>query len=315
MDEKQIEYILALAEEGSFSRAAKKIFVSQPSLSQFVSRIESSLGVILFERGTRPLVLTDEGKLYVETAKKIKAMSLEMVRAFEDIHDLKRGRLNIGLTPSKANHPLPSLLSVFKKQYPGIEISITEASSSKLEELLLKSACDIAIINLPAQSENITFEPIFSERILVATPAGLLEDLPQHISNESLQAVHSVSDEDISLEYYPSIETKLLTGHPLILLRPEQRLRKLTDNLFARVGIKAEMLLETASMETALRLTAAGLGCTFIPESCVHSYVLEKQPDYYILADGGLSWTIALAYKSGAYLTRAAQAFARVVRG
>ena len=130
MDYKQYDYILTVAEEKSISKAAKKLFISQPSLSQYINRIEKHLGVNLFDRSTTPLELTYEGELFIETALKIKQLNEQLKKKFDDITELKSGRLNIGLTPSKANNPLPIILPCFKKNYPNIELIITEASSS-----------------------------------------------------------------------------------------------------------------------------------------------------------------------------------------
>ena len=101
MDLKEFEYVLAINEDKSFSKAAKRLFISQPSLSQYINRLENQLGVTLFDRNTIPLTLTYEGELYIEAMQNIVEIFNGMQKSFDDISELKKGRINIGLTPSK----------------------------------------------------------------------------------------------------------------------------------------------------------------------------------------------------------------------
>lgn len=295
MDLKQFEYVLTINEERSFSKAAKKLFISQPSLSQYINRLETQLGVTLFDRNTSPLTLTYEGGLYIETALNILSILDNLQKKFDDVSDLKIGRLNIGLTPSKANSPLPAILPVFKERYPGIELVITEANSSSLEDLLSRGLVDLCIMNLPIKSKNIEYEEILEEKIYLAAPPSY-----EPITPES--------------EEYPLINIKDLSDKPFILLHEGQRIRQIADNLFADAGIKPKILLETASIETALRLSAAGMGFCFVPESYIHSGSFEEQPKYFRFSEPAFTWTLVMAFRQNAYHTKAAVAFENIVK-
>lgn len=293
MDFKQFEYVLMVAEERNFSKAAKKLYISQPSLSQFIGRIESNLGVALFNRNSNPLSLTYEGKLYVETAKKIMMLSNEMYRAFDDVKELKKGVINIGITPSKANHPLPMILPVYNKKYPDIKVTITEASSPELEEMIVNGKVDISIMNLPIVSEQLAYEPIMDEKIFIAAPPNqtLLPD-----------------------EQFETIEIETLKDEQFILLSPGMRMRQITNKVFSDKGIKPNILLETKSIDTSIRLAAAGLGYTFAPESTALYSGLTDVPKYYIVENPPLKWTLAIVYKSDSYISKAALAFSEVTK-
>lgn len=293
MDFKQFEYVLMVAEEKNFSKAAKKLYISQPSLSQFIGRVEANLGVTLFNRNSNPLSLTYEGQLYVETAKKIMLLSNEMTRAFDDVKNLQQGTINIGITPSKANHPLPMILPVYKKQYPNIKIFITEASSPELEQMIINGSVDISIMNLPIVSDQIAYEPIIDERIFIAAPPS------QNILPE---------------KQFETIDIHTLKDELFILLYPGMRLRQITDKLFSEAGVKPNVLLETKSIDTSIRITAAGLGYTFAPESTALYSGLENLPKYYVVGNPPLKWTLAVAYKADSYISKAAQAFSEVVK-
>jgi DNA-binding transcriptional LysR family regulator len=296
MDLKQFEYVLTVNEERSFSKAAKRLFISQPSLSQYINRLETQLGVTIFDRNTTPLTLTYEGELYIETALNILNIMENLQKKFDDVSNMKIGRLNIGLTPSKANNPLPAILPVFKEKYPGIDFIITEASSSELEDLLSRGLVDLCLMNLPIKSKNIEYEEILSEKMYLAAP-------PTYNGPEQSKG-----------EKYPYLDIKALGDESFILLHPDQRVRQIADSVFANAGIKPKVLLETSSIETALRLSAAGMGFCFVPESYIESSGLVCHPKFYSFGEPAFSWTLVIAYRQNAYRTKAALAFADIVK-
>lgn len=296
MDLKEFEYVLAINEERSFSKAAKKLFISQPSLSQYINRLESQLGVTIFDRNTIPLSLTFEGELYIESIKSIMNIVNNLYKSFEDISDLKKGRVNIGLTPSKANNPLPAILPVFKETYPGIELIITERNSSELEDMLMRGQVDVCLLNLPIKSKGIEYEPIIKENIYIAAPPDYN---PPAYTDTS--------------EKYPQLSINDIKDKQFILLHSSQRLRQIADTVFNDENIKPKVLLETSSIETSLRLSAAGMGFSFVPESAVRFAGLTNPPKYFKLPQD-LNWTLVIAYREGAYKTKAVKAFSDIAK-
>lgn len=287
----EYEYVLALAEEKSFSKAAKRLFISQPSLSQFISRVEGELDVVLFDRSGVPLKLTYEGELYVETAKNIMNLQRQLSMKLDDLKKLEKGRLTIGLTPSRALHQMPLILPVFKDLYPQIDLFITESSSAELEELLEKRIVDISVLNLPITSGNIKSESIFTERILLIAPktGGMNQ---------------SVSYADI----------KQFENDKFILLQHGQRLRQISSDIFARAKFKPKILLETRNIETAVRLACSGMGLTFAPESFVGEDYIKSRPDIHTIGEPPLTWTIGAAYMKDHYISKAAKAFIQMTK-
>ncbi len=296
MDLKEFEYVLAINEERSFSRAAKKLFISQPSLSQYINRLEGQMGVTIFDRNTIPLSLTYEGEIYIESVKAIMTIVANMHKSFEDVSDLKIGRVNIGLTPSKANNPLPAILPHFKREYPGIELIITERNSSELEDMLIRGQVDVCLLNLPIKSKGIEYEPIVKENIYIAAPPDY--EPPSYVDTS---------------EKYPQISISDIQNEQFILLHSSQRLRQIADTVFNDENIKPKILLETSSIETSLRLSASGMGFSFVPESSVRFAGLTNPPKYFKLPYG-LNWTLVIAYREGAYRTKSVKAFAEIAK-
>ncbi|MBQ9604305.1 MAG: LysR family transcriptional regulator [Firmicutes bacterium] len=297
MDLKQFEYVLTVMEEKNFSRAAKKLFISQPSLSQYINRLETQLGFTIFDRSSNPLALTYEGELYVETALNILDQLDTLNRRIRESSQLNSGRLNLGLTPSKASNPLPAILPVFKQKYPGIELNITEATSFQLENMLLEGKIDICMINLPVQNKNIDYTPILTEELYLAAP-------PDFLSPYETTDAHSP---------YPLIDIKYLKDESFILMHPEQRIRQITDSTFLSAGIRPKVVMETGSIDTAHRLSASGAGFSFVPESMVRFSGLVRPPKYYRINEG-FGWTLAIAYKQNSANTKIRSAFIETVK-
>ncbi len=296
MDLKEFEYVLAINEEKSFSKAAKKLFISQPSLSQYINRLESQMGITIFDRNTIPLSLTYAGELYIRSIKDIINIVENLHKEFDDISSLRKGRLKIGLTPSKANNPLPEILPVFRKEYPGIDLEIVEDNSSVLEDMLLHGQVDLCMMNLPIKSRGIEYEPIIKENLYIAAP-------PDYVPKQTVK-----NDTP-----YPQIDIRELSDEQFIFLHPSQRLRQIADTVFAKANIKPHVLLETSGIETAMRLSAAGMGFCLVPEFSAKYAGLTKQPKYYSLSSD-LNWTLVIAYRENAYKTKASVAFAETVK-
>ena len=170
MDFRKLQYMLKVAEEKSFSKAAQKLYIAQPSLSQYIQKLEQQLGVQLFDRSTNPLRLTYAGELYAETAKNILNLKDQLTNQMEDISNFKKGRLTIGLSAFRSTYVIPKILPLFHERFPGIDIVLMEGNSVKLEDLAIKGITDISIMTLPIKENFFSYEPIFIEKILLAIP-------------------------------------------------------------------------------------------------------------------------------------------------
>jgi LysR family hydrogen peroxide-inducible transcriptional activator len=133
MELRQLLYAVRIAEEQSFSKAAEKLHLAQPSLSQQIAKLERELGIILFERSTNTLKLTYAGERFFESAVKILDQVEQLKKEMEDVAELKRGTLTVGSLPITGTHILPLVLPIFKKNYPGVEVKLIEEATRTLE--------------------------------------------------------------------------------------------------------------------------------------------------------------------------------------
>lgn len=138
MDLNKLNYIIVIAEEKSFSKAAKKLFISQPALSQYVSTIENELNMKIFDRNKYPIKLTVAGEVFIKNAKELLNLKAKMIRDINSSTKVFSGTLKIGISPFRSPYILPNILSQMKKLYPDIKLFIVEKYAKELEKLLEK---------------------------------------------------------------------------------------------------------------------------------------------------------------------------------
>lgn len=301
MDFRQLQYMLKVAEERSFSKAAQKLYIAQPSLSQYIQNLEQQLGVQLFDRTTVPLRLTHAGELYVETAKQILDLKDQLSQQMQDIALMRKGRLTIGLSPFRSTYIMPKVLPLFHEKFPGIEVILLEGTSSELEELALKGSTDISIMTLPIQGKLFEYERVLTEEILVAVP-------PQHPLKEEVDKIQSHSS------IYPKIHLSKLRNEAFILLKQDQKLHQISSNLCKRAGFKPRIILESESIEAAHALATAGMGITFVPDTLTLFRQTTQSPLYFSIADEPSTREMVVAYRRGRYLSKAASEFIIVMK-
>lgn len=289
MELRQLLYVLQIANERNFSRAAEKLHIAQPSLSQQLSKLEKELGVMLFQRNTSAVELTHAGTKFVEQAQII-IDAVELLRQeMTDISELRTGRVVVGSMPITGAHLLPHVLPVFKRKYPEIEITLLEDSSMNLEKLTASGQTDLSLLSLPLEIPALAYEILGEERIDLAVP-------PEHPLAERASTGRRTSLEELKQESF-------------IVLKEGQGFRKMTVDLCRQAGFEPSVVFESNNMETVQSLVAAGMGVTLVPRFISRAPRSEFVPVYLPLADPVPSRTLVVAYRKGRYLSKAAEAF------
>ena len=165
MNLKQAHYIRTIAQEGSITAAAKKLYISQPSLSQMLKQVEAELGVSLFDRSVSPFRPTFAGEKYLQTAGIILAASQRLETQIQAIREENSGRLRLGISVQRAMQVLPLALPWFMAQFPHVLLEITERGSAHLEELVLQGQVDLALAAIESTSPRLSYELIEREEI------------------------------------------------------------------------------------------------------------------------------------------------------
>ncbi|WP_037289160.1 LysR family transcriptional regulator [Saccharibacillus sacchari] len=296
MELRQLQYALMIAAERNFSRAAEKLHIAQPSLSQQLSKLEKELGVLLFQRNTSTVELTHAGREFMKRAQRI-IDEMEILRVeMEDISQLRKGRITVGSMPITGSHLLPHVLPAFRAGYPGIDVTLMEDTSHNLERLTANGKTDISLLSLPLTEPTLDYEPIADEPIDLAVPPG------------HRLALRSGS--------YPlaGVDMKELEHEPFIILKQGQGFRKTVLDLCRQAGYEPQVVFESSNMETLQSLVAAGMGVTLVPRFVARSKRSELVPVYLPLADPVPYRTLVIAYRKGRSLSKAAEAFIGTLR-
>ena len=294
MEFRQFRYILKIAEEGTLSRAARALYVSQPSLSQMLAAQEKKIGAPLFDRGAR-LTPTAVGRRYLETARAIIALDEAFHQEVDDIVHGAAGDVTVGLTQFRSTHLLAPMLPAFRAKYPKIALHLREDTTARLEELAAAGEMDCMISLLPIDERRFDYDVLFAERLLLALP-------PAH---PVCMALGLVPGDRTSLPYVP---LAALRETPFLLMHREQKLHDMLFSLCEAAGFLPQITLETRSMNTAHALTGAGLGAAVLPETLIAA-APPAHPPCYAAIEGDPSRTIILARAKKRYLPRAVTIF------
>ncbi|MBK5242223.1 LysR family transcriptional regulator [Clostridium sp.] len=307
MEFRQLQYMLKVAEEKSFSKAAQKLYIAQPSLSQYIQKLEQQLGVKLFDRSTNPLRLTYAGELYAETAKKILNLNVQLSNQMEDISNFKKGRLTIGLSPFRSAYIIPKILPLFHEKFPGIDVVLVEGNSVKLEDLAVKGITDISIMTLPIKENLFSYEPIFRENILLAIP-------PKHPVCKKSLTNHHAQQHAAADHKHPEISLHELRDESFILLKQHQKLHQIAISLCNQARFTPKIILESESIEATHALVSSGMGIAFIPDSITLFPQTPITPVYFLIKDLETTRTLIVAYIKKRYLSRAAKEFITIMK-
>lgn len=292
------EYFIAIVECGSLTKAAEKLYISQPSLSQYLKRLETNLGVELFDHSTSPLRLTFTGERYYQYVLQLMKLDENIRKEFQDIKNEEHGRLRLGIALWRGACLLPDVFPYFHERYPGIHIELTESSSSQLENALINDKIDLAVMNLPhnLNYNKLTCETVFEEPILLAAPSGHPYIL------ELLKDCRYQGE-------YPLAPLDIVTKIPLIITKPGQNLTHEINYVLGKNNVEPDILLETGNLTTAINLTATGIACAFVPGEGAKVCKHPGKVTYFALDVPELKWPLAVVYRKDSYLPRLSRLF------
>lgn len=293
MNTRQLQYIITLAEERSFSEAANRLLISQPSLSQYVQKLEKELGVELFER-TVPLRLTYAGETYIDSAKKILDIEGEMLERMKDIQGGKMGKIYIGVGFLNSVTLVPNIVNMYRQQFPDVEIMVDEDMEPNLK--IKADAGDLDLIFATSKFEDLQYERVelFQEDFLVAVPKNM-----------------SIGSSGQKSGVIETIDVDKVKDIPFILLKSNTYIRQIVEDSFSRNGIKPKCAAVCTSAIGAYGMVKAGAGATLIPYS-TYSNDYSANIDYYRIADNNYKRTVSLYYNKNRYIPHIIREFISV---
>lgn len=304
------KYVYEVYKERSFTKAAQNLYISQPSLSARIKKIEEIIGEPLFDRSTTPLQLTEVGKVYIEAAEEITQIEQRVENYINDLAGLKTGNLAVGASTLFAAYVVPSLITQFNQKFPDVHIQLIEGNTAELEEMLGSNALDFVIDNYHYDSILYNKELYCEENILLAVPKHF-------VVNEELGmyqlSYKNIKNKNYLNQKYPAVPLGRFADLPFIMLTQGNDTRTRGDRLCRNVGFKPNIVLEFNQQSTAYMASSTQLGATFISDILVSQLPTFENLVYYKLDGEEAKRKVFFYYKTHKYKTRVMEEFIRMM--
>ena len=272
MNLKQFEYVLTIAKAGSISKAADELNISQPSLSQYVKKIETELDVELFDRTNGNCRLTDAGRIFIDTARKAVDLERQMHSALIDLKENKTGSITIGTTPFRSVTMMPAIVAEFKKKYPGVHLIVDEHETHELKDAAERGEFDLSIVNLPVDKKVFKSHLIMEEELVIAVPKGSEFD-------KKLRE-NATEQED---RRYPVVDPKLLDGQAFVMVTDTQIMQTALNKLCKEYRLSLDKAVVVKSLEAQIEMVIKGVGSALVPTGLIKFRGDEREISYYSL--------------------------------
>jgi len=242
---RQIRAFAAVAQLGTFTRAAEALHTTQPALSAQINDLEEMLGVRLFDRSTRSVTITQAGKELLPTVDKVLADLHLIVTHARDVAQKNVGRVVVAALPSVSSTLLPHAIARFRARFPGVTIVLRDALAERIVEMIRDDIADFGLTSAPGNDPQMAFTTLASDRMVAVFPRS-----------------HP-------LVKRPRLKLADLLDTPLILMNRESSVRHIVDQACAELGRIAAPAYEAEFMATAIGMVRAGLGATLLPSSAL----------------------------------------------
>ncbi|KLU60409.1 HTH-type transcriptional activator CmpR [Peptococcaceae bacterium CEB3] len=286
----QLHIFNVVAKHRSYSKAAAELYLSQPTVSVHLQKLEQDLGMELFEQLGRNIYLTDAGRMLFGYTQKIFTLAEEAERALEELQGLHKGRIRLGAGTTAGIYYLPDLLGQFKEDYPGIELVLDVANSSEIEKKVLANQLDIGVIGCLSTEPDLVSEPFRRDRLLMILS-------PQH----PLLKKDEISLEDIARQRF-------------ILREPGSSTRRAIEDAFSRRGIHLQVAMEYASTDGIKYAVAANLGVSIVSELAVRLCEQTGLVAVRELPELEITRPFSLIYHKDKHLSPLSQTFVKAIK-
>ncbi len=299
MNIKELQAFISVYDNRSITKAAERLYVSQPTLTRIIKKIEEDTGTELFKRTIEGIIPTVAGDIYNEHARQMIELYRNLEHSISLVNEKNSGKLTIGTTFFLGAIILPVVLSEFNTRYPNIKLEIIEGNSFEIEAEIVKGIVDVGIIHLPISNPNLEVVHIGQEKFLVA--------LSKH---DALNAL--AYDKGDDLKY---IDVKSLKNRQFILNAPNQRTPQEVVRICKNAGFTPNVKYQTRNLQTIVNLVSKGLGVSLIPSSYPNIFDKVNQPNYYnIEPDLKPEWALAVIHAKNLALPKGFAAFIEICK-
>ncbi|MBR6752706.1 MAG: LysR family transcriptional regulator [Clostridia bacterium] len=290
MNTKQLEYVQVLAREESFSRAADALNISQPSLSQYIKKIETEIGLPLFDRTNGNVRLTDAGHVYLSSGKQILDLEQQMNAHFQDLSENKAGTLKIGTSPFRSAAMMPAIAKYFRSIYPGMHLVIDEMESGELLESCAHGDFDFCLTVLPKDGTGFDYQTITREEMVLAVPAHMQQPNATPVAGRK----------------YDAIDAGQLNGMPFVMITKFQVMQKALDSLCRSHNLHICKAAVVKSLEAQIAMVQAGVGVALVPTG-IERFCNKDEVRFYSFVQPLPEREVVALWRKGRYLSRPAR--------
>lgn len=284
MELKQLEYFMAVCKELHFTRAAEKLGIAQPSLSQQIRLLENEIGTPLFDRIGKKTVVTEAGKILQQYGYKVFHELLQARSAINELQGLERGTLKIGALLTVVNYLLPPTVIEFNQKYPNVKLSILGLRTGDIFDGLLQNELSLGIVMLPMDHDDLESIPLYKEELALAAPID-----------------HPVSQQ-------PFVNLDILRTVPSILLPETYFMRQLINEKCKSCNFSPEPIMEMTTMESIINMVSKGVGVTILPKAYL-DHIDNHSICTVPIQNPVLTTQIGLVYRKNKYLCVASRIF------
>lgn len=305
------KYVYEVYKEQSFTRAARKLFISQPSLSAAIKNIENEVGAPLFERGAGKVKLTEIGMEYIFAAEQIMSAEKDFKRKINDIYTLETGTLTVGGTNYLSSYVLPRIITKFSSLHPNIEVNLVEANSQILGTMIKEEQIDIVVDSFDGIGEPYEGYPLANEQIFLCVPSTLAINESLREYRITPEIVRSGRDK---IEATPFVPIERFKNESFILLKNGNDMYYRAMDIFHNSGITPKVLFSVDQLNISYALAESGMGLCFVTDTLVKYSGTHGSVSFYNVGEEHCSRTLYIAYKRGRYCTHAMRKFIEIAK-
>lgn len=299
MVEKKLSIILTVLQEGSISKAAKSLYLSQPALSQSIILMEKELSCKLFNRDTSPITLTYEGEIYLQTLLEIQELESNVMKQLAETRNANRGRISLAISPVRAQQLLPWLLPAISQRLPELDLRLVHGTDrAQLISLMLDGKADFCVTSGPVPSK-LQFLPLSKATTLLLLP-----------NNHPVTQTYGTGKNWFSK---PALNLKEFTDETFIVNYPFQGARAIVDDLFKKNGMHINRYLEIYDYYTILRLVEEDIGIAVVLDINVMPHLQKLNATPFRLTTSTHS-QITLCYRKTMYISHLMEQFIELCR-
>lgn len=296
---KNPEYFKMIVQEGSITKAAEKMFVSQPYLSQYITKLEKELDIKLLNRNKTPLELTEAGKIYYAYLRNSQQLNKKLILELDSLNYQRSITLNLGFSPWRGSTLLPDILPIFSKRYPKVQLQLNEHPSNELQNLLKNNKIDLAIVNSSLDVDNdINKEIICYEKIKL-------------VSNKNNEKTQLIKEAVAQKKENP---LEIIENERFVLLKKGLLISDAVHDYFDNMKIVPKNTIYTTNNTTALNLVSVNMGFGFIVVSSGFINNISENLEFIDLNSEDLTVPLVALYRKDDFLSAAARDFIDITK-